>query len=63
METINKIKTTKKQTKVNELIQEVETLLTEKEIEILINTFSNNRIENLKELVSMNYESINNYLN
>jgi len=59
-----------KTTKTNELLQEVETLLTEKEIEILINTFSNNRIEkmihkdhHLKELVSKNYESINNYLN
>jgi len=37
------MKTTKKQTKVNELIQEVKTLLTEKEIEVLFNTFSKNK--------------------
>lgn len=54
----------------NELLHEVETLLTEKEIEFLINTFSDNTIEkmihkdhDLEELVSKNYESINNYLN
>lgn len=45
-----------------ELLQEVKTLLTEKEIEILINTFSNNRNENLEDIVSKNYELINNYL-
>jgi len=59
-----------KTTKTNQLLQEVETLLTEKEIEFLINTFSDNTIEkmihkdhDLEELVSKNYESINNYLN
>ena len=52
-----------KEEEINVFLQEVETLLTEKEIELLINTFSNNRIENLEELVSKNYESINNYLN